>query len=343
MSIVSIIVPIYNAAETLERCLDSIQSQSFCDFEVLLINDGSTDNSAAICTRYCQNDARFKLITLENSGPSVARNTGIDNAVSKYLYFVDSDDYIEANTIEAFYNAAEESQADITFCGFIKHTSDQKEIPVRYNIESGVYSGMECRKIAIDAIDLWKSPIYPYSWIRFVRRECLENPKLRFNPSLRRSEDYLLWAQVFFNVNRVCVLADKYLYHYIENKVSITHSYLKDYWQMVTLLHKQMHSTLPSDKDVCDAIDMMLIQRAFIAFNVSAKAPTKEQFLRDFDQIFSDEQLRKIVKAMPFTRFDKRHQKFFFFLKFRLYGLMRMIYAKKHRAFLNNPGLLMYR
>ena len=118
MSQISIVIPVYNAEKTLIRCLDSIQQQTYKDFEAILINDGSSDSSAEICQRYCEADKRFKLINQENSGPSKARNQGIDAAISKYLAFVDSDDYIEPNMLEEFFTAAEASSADLTVCGY---------------------------------------------------------------------------------------------------------------------------------------------------------------------------------------------------------------------------------
>lgn len=88
-------MPVYNAEKSLNTCLKSIQDQTFKDFEVILVNDGSRDKSKEICSEFCKSDKRFKLIDQENGGPSSARNTGIDNARSKYLMFVDSDDFIE--------------------------------------------------------------------------------------------------------------------------------------------------------------------------------------------------------------------------------------------------------
>ena len=97
---ISVIVPVYNVETYLEECLDSIQNQTYTDFEVLLVNDGSTDGSQAICERYCQADKRFRLMNQTNQGQSVARNTGVAASRGEFIAFVDSDDIILANYLE---------------------------------------------------------------------------------------------------------------------------------------------------------------------------------------------------------------------------------------------------
>ena len=97
---ISVIVPVYNVETYLEECLDSIQNQTYTDFEVLLVNDGSTDRSKAICERYCQTDKRFRLMNQTNQGLSAARNKGVEISTGEYIVFVDSDDVIKINYLE---------------------------------------------------------------------------------------------------------------------------------------------------------------------------------------------------------------------------------------------------
>ena len=97
---ISVIVPVYNVEEYLEECLESIQQQTYTDIEVILVNDGSTDDSKEICERYCAKDNRFKLINQENQGLSEARNVGVRASTGEYIFFVDSDDVININVLE---------------------------------------------------------------------------------------------------------------------------------------------------------------------------------------------------------------------------------------------------
>ena len=138
MSQISIIIPVYNAEKTLIKCLDSVQRQTFKDYEVILINDGSSDNSAEICQKYCARDERFKLVNQENGGPSKARNRGIDEAKSKYIMFVDSDDYIDQDMLDTLFVATEASSADLTICGYyVEKDNCQSVNTLKYPL--GVY------------------------------------------------------------------------------------------------------------------------------------------------------------------------------------------------------------
>ena len=100
---ISVIVPVYNVEEYLEECLESIKNQTYSNIEVILVNDGSTDNSQAICERYCQQDPRFHLINQENQGQSVARNNGVAASTGELITFVDSDDVVSAKYLENLY------------------------------------------------------------------------------------------------------------------------------------------------------------------------------------------------------------------------------------------------
>ena len=115
----SIIVPVYQAKEYLEKCINSILEQSFVDFELILVDDGSKDASGTICDEYAKRDKRIRVIHKENGGLSDARNTGIKLANSDYLMFVDSDDYIEKNMLECLYKNIIEKDSDIAVCNFM--------------------------------------------------------------------------------------------------------------------------------------------------------------------------------------------------------------------------------
>lgn len=111
--LISIIVPIYNADCYLRQCLDCIINQSYKNFEVLLINDGSVDDSAIICKEYVETDSRIHYFEKENGGVSSARNLGLKNVKGNYITFVDSDDWVEENYLEVLYNALKENEVDV--------------------------------------------------------------------------------------------------------------------------------------------------------------------------------------------------------------------------------------
>ena len=112
---ISVIIPVYNAAKYLVRCLSSVQQQSLKNIEILCINDGSTDESARLLEQFAENDIRFKIINQENQGLSAARNTGLEQTTGDYIFFLDADDWLHPQTLEIFYNAAQKSDAPVVF------------------------------------------------------------------------------------------------------------------------------------------------------------------------------------------------------------------------------------
>ena len=329
MAQISIIVPVYNAEKTLERCLNCIQNQIFQDFEAILVNDGSTDRSLEICETYCAKDPRFILINQNNSGPSVARNNAIDAASGEYLAFIDSDDYAEPNFLEAFFTAAKSTDADLTICNYYKHISENNIQKASCKYAPGLYVGDDCRKIAYEAIDVSPFGIRPYSYIRFIKRDCLENPRLRYNPLVYRSEDYLLWTQVFFRINRLCLITDQYLYYYVDNPDSITHRHVKDYWPMVKTLYAELNDALPQEPAVATHLNASIVTRAYIAMNNATRAPSKEVFVNELNAVLKDDLLIRIVKSHPLSQVAKKELPYFMLLKYRLLWVFRIVYTKK--------------
>lgn len=125
---ISIIVPVYNVEKYLDRCVQSILIQSFKRFELILVNDGSTDNSFEICQKYRKKDSRVILISQENKGLSAARNTGLNNAHGDYICFIDSDDFIEKDYLKLLLNNLKSNNADISICEYFSSNEKGKNI-----------------------------------------------------------------------------------------------------------------------------------------------------------------------------------------------------------------------
>ena len=141
--LISVIIPIYNKEKYLDNCLKSIINQSYKEIEIILINDGSTDSSEEICKRYKSKDNRIKLISTENRGAASARNTGIENAVGKYLSFIDADDYIENTYYETMLDLIKTHNAQIAECGFERINEGEKYTFPKKNQETRVMTRKE--------------------------------------------------------------------------------------------------------------------------------------------------------------------------------------------------------
>jgi glycosyltransferase involved in cell wall biosynthesis len=203
---ISVVVPVYNVEEYLERCLDSIRAQTFPSFEVLLINDGSTDGSAAICEAYTGRDARFLLIQQENGGQSAARNRGIEEACGAYLAFIDGDDCVEPTFLEVLYNLATQNQADMAVCS-INNVYGEQLIPQYGQREIFTCSAREALRLTLEGHKIPGSMC-----CRLLRAEAARD--LRFPPGLIY-EDAWYSARLTERIQAVAVTTEPlYLYHH---------------------------------------------------------------------------------------------------------------------------------
>ena len=123
---ISVIVPVYKAEKYMHRCVDSILAQTFTNFELILVDDGSPDGSGTLCDQYAQKDNRVKVIHKENGGVASARQCGIDNATGEYTIHADPDDWVEPNMLQELYNKAKELDADMVICDFYVDTENER-------------------------------------------------------------------------------------------------------------------------------------------------------------------------------------------------------------------------
>lgn len=221
----SVIVPVYNVENYLEQCLESILAQTFTDFEVLLINDGSTDGSAAICERYAAQDHRIRLFYKENGGLVSARQYGFPHAQGEYVTFVDSDDWIDPDMYRKMCIPAKETGADMVCCGCTAVTPE-KNIDRRDFCAPGIYD-KEALEARVYPQMLYHGTFFHYGvspqlWNKLFRRSLLEKHIFNVPLSVRLGEDALVSYICLLDADTVCFLEECY-YYYRSNPSSITH------------------------------------------------------------------------------------------------------------------------
>ncbi|MGN0417952.1 glycosyltransferase family 2 protein [Anaerostipes faecalis] len=202
---VSVIVPVYNCEKYIERCIRSLKRQTEINFEVLIINDGSTDTSESECIKAIDGDTRFFLYKKNNSGVSAARNYGLDKAKGNNIIFVDSDDWIPNDYIEKLLEAKQGSKAEIICCGFV--STDGVKVKNTYKLKEKNMSQNE-------ALDQLSPYYYSAVWGKLFDRSVLEN--IKFNTNFYFSEDSLFYTQALLKCNRV-LWCDKTSYNYFDN------------------------------------------------------------------------------------------------------------------------------
>lgn len=215
--LISIIVPIYNAKEYLTRCLEAVKQQDYMHFEVLLVDDGSTDDSADICKIYCDADSRFRYIRQENSGPDMARKAGTKAACGDYLLYADADDHIAENMLSVMLTEAKKTRADIV-CSQIVRFDDKKEWDgSKYTT---VTSLLTDKKEIYKAFFEEETLIGTY-YAKLIRKSIMED--YEFVKDGLIGEDITAALYMFDKASKVAVIPDK-LYYYFQNHGSISHA-----------------------------------------------------------------------------------------------------------------------
>lgn len=255
---ISIIVPIYNADKYLEKCLDSIMNQTYNNFEVILVNDGSTDNSGEICERYASIDKRAKVIhKKENQGLISARIDGIQNAVSEYIGFVDADDWIDEDFFEILAMNMEQNDADIVISGCTKEQGGYS-VGVKNNVTTGVYFGKSLLNIYPKILHydgFYNFGILPYLWNKLYRRQLLYTCYKDIDTYISDGEDVAVVFPYLLRAQKV-VVTNESKYHYRLHPQSMTAKKNKDFYENVSRLY--LH--LKKEFQKTDYYEMMLPQ-----------------------------------------------------------------------------------
>lgn len=213
---VSVIVPVYNAEQTLRRCVASILEQQFTDLELLLVDDGSTDASGEICDEFAARDARVTVLHQENAGVSAARNHALDQANGTYLQFLDSDDWITPDATRSLVRAAETHHCDLVIADFYRVVGER--LSRKGDIDG---DGLLTREEY--AAHMMENPAdfyYGVLWNKLYRRELVERYQLRMDPDISWCEDFLFNLEYIRRADRFYALSVP-IYYYVKTRGSL--------------------------------------------------------------------------------------------------------------------------
>lgn len=239
---ISIIVPIYNAEKTLEKCISSLLNQNYDNYEIILINDGSKDKSLMICENYSKICKNIKIFNKENEGSSIARNIGIDIAKGEYLMFVDSDDWIEPNMIKEKYELAKKNNSDMIISG-IKFDYINRNQKISTIINSYKVSYWRNKhEVRTNIINLFENALINSSCNKLYKSKILKENNIYF-PKTEVGEDTLFNLKVLEDISSI-VITDKSYYHYIRinNKNTLTTKIINDAYSKYACIHAEMLS-----------------------------------------------------------------------------------------------------
>lgn len=283
----SIILPVYNTEAYLEKCLDSILKNTFQDFELIIVNDGSPDNSEDIILKYIEKyKEKIVYIKKENGGLSDARNTGLSIAKGKYISFVDSDDYIEKNMYEEIFNILKDSPFDIVACDVNLVYEGSEKINT---ISSGYNENIIDRKKIKDSM----ASFYPTVWNKVYKKEILQD--IFFLKGVWY-EDLEFMLRVYPNVNSIGVVK-KPLYNYLQRKNSITYTYNNKLYDIINNMESVLKYYKDHDiyEDYKDVLEYLYVRYAFATFPKRlAKCGNKTKYKEGIEYAYS-----KVIEHFP--------------------------------------------
>lgn len=306
---ISVIVPVYNSAAFLRPCVDSILAQTFSDLEILLIDDGSSDESPALCDAYAAQDPRVISVHQANAGAAAARNHGLELSTGTYITFVDSDDYIDPDMYEKMMSINAEYNCDLVICDCFKEYDTGREL-YTHELSGGYYDRERMKREYFPQLLMTKSVEYPVTisnCLLLIRREVIERQKIRYPEGIRFSEDLLFGAEVGYAANSLYYLKGYAPYHYRQNPASVTHTAYRDKWPMLLDLHGRIAKSFgeKSEFDFHPQIDLCLLFFVYLAIGNlgSSSAPLKAK-VHQINSLLSGSLVRQTLKRIPIRQLE---------------------------------------
>lgn len=217
MKKISIVLPVYNVEDYLDQCLQSILNQTYSQFELIIINDGSTDSGGVICEKYAKEDSRIKLINQENMGLSMARNNGLEVAIGEYIMFVDSDDSIHKDMLKVTYQNLIDQQADVSICDHQLVYEDEEYEQYADSVYENNIQVLDNLEAVNEIVEKSHTNMI-IAWGKLYKKSLFEEVKY---PRGKYHEDEFVTYKLLYDSNKV-VVTDAKLYFYLQRTESIT-------------------------------------------------------------------------------------------------------------------------
>ena len=338
--LVSVVIPIYKVEKYLERCLQSVTSQTYTNLQIILVNDGSPDRCPQICDEWAEKDSRITVIHKDNHGLGEARNSGLEKATGEYICFFDSDDYIERETIAHAYSLAKKEQADLVIYGW-KSIDAQgnvvgQEIPTP---TKAVYVGAEVQKVFLPEV-IAENPttgksfhIVLSAWRVFFSMDLIRRTKWRFVSEKEIvSEDVYSLLELYRDVQKVAILYEA-LYCYCTNENSVSRAYRKDryeknrifYLKCLELCEKQEYTN-----EVKRRCKVPFLSNTIAAMKqIVAHFSCYKRALPELQKIIDDDVLQQVLDEKKKDAENIKKKLFYWMVRHRCYVLCYFLLKSK--------------
>jgi glycosyltransferase involved in cell wall biosynthesis len=328
----SVIVPVYNAEKHLQRCIDSITRQTFEDFEVILVNDGSKDDTKRICDNNAVMDERIKVLHKENGGTSSARNAGLRVALGNYIGFVDSDDWLEPEMYQVMYEKAEKHHVDLVISDY-RRVLDDYSFEVIQPIREGYYDKGDMIREYFPCLLMREDFDYPptiSNWACLFRKQLLADNDIWYDTATKYNEDFLFGARAAYKCSSMYHLKKHYNYNFCFNPCSTTAVYNTDKWKINLHVFRQAKAYFGNapDYDFSRQLKTAIIFLSFNAINETSKF--KGGFIKMYCEIKAI--LKHVYLRDAFTgyKYPKVNYKFSIILFFHKHKFA-FLFALKHQ------------
>lgn len=313
----SVIVPVYKAEKYIDRCINSILNQTLKSLELILVDDGSPDNSGAICDEYAKKDARVKVIHKENGGVCAARNIGLDHAIGDYISFVDSDDYLESDALEILYSDIVTHKADIC-CALMVGDSNQDA----KNLENGLYEVWRGKDAIKNA--LLDNRFTYSSCAKLFKRDLIGN--IRFEEGRKIHEDSFFNFSVFLRKPTV-VVRNIGIYNYVNNSESASHAeFSEKFFDILYFANKKKELANEHFPEFQTEINNAIVKANLAMLHAFCNTNDKK-YRKDIKKCIKTVKKLKsyFVSAIP------GDQKFFNVVTNNLYGAFKIYYNLRYK------------
>lgn len=329
---VTIIVPVYNTKRYLEECVCSLVEQTYRDIEILLVDDGSTDGSSELCDTLAASDERIRVIHKENGGAATARNLGIDEAAGEYVMFLDSDDWLDTDAVEALVEYADENGTDVLRFNYVREFKDKQLVKPNTFLEERLYVGEECAVVCRQLLGLTGSELKHPESMNFLascgfnmyKKSVLVESGARFIPiqEIGSFVDGLFNLGVFLRINRFGFI-NRPFYHYRKtNEGAATANYRKNYVARQLVLFDKIKDEIEKagawDKLSLSYKNRIALSTMEICFNAMRNKAGFAERYREIKSVLSHEKFRDAYKTLDISKMGLKWRVYYFMIKHSL-------------------------
>lgn len=330
---VTVVLPIYNVEKYLDRCVESVTSQTYGNLEIILVDDGSPDGCPAMCDNWAKRDHRIKVVHKANAGLGMARNTGLDNATGEYIFFFDSDDYVSPAIVEKCVGSAEENSSDAVIFGYCNAYEDGREEKIPLKLTKKLFQDGEIRDTLLPGMYTYKMGFGISAWGKMYRVKTLLDSGVRFRSEREIISEDAYFALEFYSQVHTVSIVDDYLYFYYKRGDSLSRAY-KPGRQVKN--DQFIHQSLAciAENGITDKVKNHIIARyhmytvAAIKQLQTADIPAADKE-RELNEILKSEVLHKTVSLSVLKLHKWSLAILFFFVKMKCYPVCKLLISLK--------------